>query len=504
LDRLEPKGQPSIMAARIGIELGPVACRIVEVEGAVSSDWRGATTRVRSFGCHVRPSDDMREALAALRGRAAAVVAWGLSAQHTQQTVHKGPYERMRLEALAHLGATSRPAAARLLADIAPAARPEPSASTRPVVVISARAAEVAAALRPIRFAGIRLESVITPAAALLALARSRRHSPGAFEAYVGLAETQVAIVFAQDGHLVSALELPWGYLDPDRALLVRPKAQIAARLAGQLESCVDAYRSAHGPVSTVYVSSGMPDLRSMTAALIDCLDVEIEPLDSFFGIDTDHLPEDGVDLRDRAAELRLAWIAAAHQPAPFNLLREHRHRERRAWFSRAAVAAGMVAGLGLGYTVEASGWGVAAAPPSFVRPPARSDALSTAVARTGPTGPRHGGSASTLDRDVSAPLLKRSYEPPPDVVFEGRGEPAGPPRTPGAADAPQPFAAALKTILYSPERSLAIIDGRIVQPGDDVRGARVVAISPTAVVVRDRDGREARLQVGQGAGEQP
>jgi len=51
-----------------------------------------------------------------------------------------------------------------------------------------------------------------------------------------------------------------------------------------------------------------------------------------------------------------------------------------------------------------------------------------------------------------------------------------------------------LGTILYSPDRRLAIIDGRIVGPGDDVRGARVVDITPDAVLLRDAQGRLRRL----------
>jgi hypothetical protein len=61
---------------------------------------------------------------------------------------------------------------------------------------------------------------------------------------------------------------------------------------------------------------------------------------------------------------------------------------------------------------------------------------------------------------------------------------------------APLPFDAVLGSILYSPERKLAIIDGRIVQPDDDVRGARIVDITPTAVLLRDAGGRLRRLSL--------
>jgi hypothetical protein len=50
---------------------------------------------------------------------------------------------------------------------------------------------------------------------------------------------------------------------------------------------------------------------------------------------------------------------------------------------------------------------------------------------------------------------------------------------------------------LYGPDRKLAIIDGRIVQEGDDVRGARVVEITPAVVLLRDARGRLRRLSLG-------
>jgi hypothetical protein len=55
-------------------------------------------------------------------------------------------------------------------------------------------------------------------------------------------------------------------------------------------------------------------------------------------------------------------------------------------------------------------------------------------------------------------------------------------------------FDAVLGTILYSPDRKLAIVDGRIVAVGDDVRGAKVVEITAAAVTLRDAQGRLRQL----------
>ena len=59
------------------------------------------------------------------------------------------------------------------------------------------------------------------------------------------------------------------------------------------------------------------------------------------------------------------------------------------------------------------------------------------------------------------------------------------------------PFDAVLGTILYSPDRKLAIVNGRIVGPGDAVNGARIVDITPGTVLLRDAQGRLRSLTLG-------
>ena len=60
-------------------------------------------------------------------------------------------------------------------------------------------------------------------------------------------------------------------------------------------------------------------------------------------------------------------------------------------------------------------------------------------------------------------------------------------------------FDATLETILYSPERRLAIVDGRIVQVGDEIRGVRIVDITPGAVFLRDANGDMRTLSLAAG-----
>jgi len=62
------------------------------------------------------------------------------------------------------------------------------------------------------------------------------------------------------------------------------------------------------------------------------------------------------------------------------------------------------------------------------------------------------------------------------------------------ASEIPTPFEGTLGTILYGSDRKLAIVDGRIVQVGDEIRGARVVEITPNSVLFRDKQGQLRRL----------
>jgi hypothetical protein len=84
--------------------------------------------------------------------------------------------------------------------------------------------------------------------------------------------------------------------------------------------------------------------------------------------------------------------------------------------------------------------------------------------------------------------------------VAESKAPAATRPATPAATrpaaspEVAQPFDAVLGTILYSPDRKLAIVDGRIVAVGDEVRGAKIVEITAAAVTLRDAQGRLRQL----------
>ncbi len=608
------------MATRLGIELSPAACRIVEIEGGPAFRRRQRDTRVVSFSVLPPSGPETRAKLASLRERSAAVIVWGATSEHRQVMVTSGSHESMRAEAIDALTAAGLQTHG-LLVDIAPPAGAPGRGARRPVLVALASATEVSAALRPLRNAGIRLRTVATPAVALGSLARLRRalSVPGTIEAYVALESTDTCLALVRDGALVAARERAWGYVDHTLPLSTpRRLGEVASRLADDIGEFVTTTGGSAANLGQVCVCGGLPELRSMTAPLVERLDVEVEPLDSLFGIDVTRLPEPADEFRERGAELRLAWAVAADWPPAVNLLRAPRRQVSETTLARAAVAAGIAAGLVLGWRVQQSAWwqstaskptartassaarGRASAPPPAARatapvaaskpalPTASPVAVSKSPVATAPpiavtktpppiaapplgvnetapstsapplvanrspatTAPTAAGSrsvpaSSSLSRPPAAtppqaavngppparprpapeasavPIVlppvvppvtaapPRQSEPgarqepsvrrasgtqPPESTRGRQGSPQARARRPAPSEVPLPFDAVLGTILYSPDRRLAIIDGRIVGPGDDVRGARVVDITPDAVLLRDAQGRLRRL----------
>src|ERR1700733_12789572 len=94
-----------LMATRIGIELSPTACRIVEIDAGPAWRKTAPDTRVLSFTVLPPSGPETQARLASLRGRRAAVVVWDGSSDHRQVMVTRGSYETMRAEALVALGA---------------------------------------------------------------------------------------------------------------------------------------------------------------------------------------------------------------------------------------------------------------------------------------------------------------------------------------------------------------------------------------------------------------
>lgn len=625
------------MGARVGIELSPVACRLVELEGPDVVTGRPPATRVRSYAVLPPSGPETDRRFASIGRRPVAVVVWGVRSDHRQVVVSNGSYEKMRAEALASTraaGVDTRGA----IADIAAASTAIKGANRQPVVLALAHADDVSAAVRPLVEARVRIRSVITPADALLGLARSRQAFavPGGIEVYVALDGTVTCVALVRDGSLLGARELPWGYEDaagvpavPHDAAVFPRRDDLAARLVDELAEFLATVGAESDAVTQVSICGGLPDLRTMTVPLMERLDVEVETLDSLFGIDVEHLPEPPDEFRERAAELRLAWAAAADWRGPINLMRYRSRRNRRVALARAAVVAGVAAGLGAGWAIQQSEWWQSATPEPIARstpppivpltPPAparanrasrqetpavavsKSPSAPSTVAVAPPSTGSRGSTASTATAAPKPAVTSPAVALPPSVartpvpaapvaratpsvatprqptpavpgpspvtppvarvtppvapaparptpVAPARPTPVAPagptpeapargatPVTPArqpppaarppvaapvvrppvpreepapappavtvppvirrpAEPPPVPFDAVLGTILYSPGRKFAIVNGRIVGPGDVVNGARIVDITPTTVLLRDAQGRTRSL----------
>jgi hypothetical protein len=113
--------------------------------------------------------------------------------------------------------------------------------------------------------------------------------------------------------------------------------------------------------------------------------------------------------------------------------------------------------------------------------------------------GPSVTGEAAPVSIDPT------SVPPVPDVGLERRPEW---PRNPflnlrgaiepaGVVDEPEPDAdLVLASILHSPDRQLAIVNGRIVRVGDRIGSATVRDIEPRTVVVETADGLRRTLEL--------
>jgi hypothetical protein len=484
------------MSVRLGIELSPAACRIVELDTSHRFGRDGSDTCVRSFARLPREGIETHRRLSSFRRPSAAAVVWGLQADHRQVVVEHGSFRVMRREAVTVIRNAGVETQGRV-ADLAPARRRARGAATCPVVVALAPTHALATSLRWLTGQGVRVDSIVTPALALMSLARLRRGSTasGAADAYVALEETATAVALMRDGALVAACELEWGFQDARGH--TRPHDEIATRLAADVERFLVASGESTNAVAQVCLCGGLPELRSMAVRLMEQLDVEVETLDSLFAIDAARLPEPAHEFRDHSAELRLAWAAAADWPAPINLLRERQRRLAKTMLTRAAVVAGVATGVVVAWRIQGVLQSPASTPPTsspqaaapLVLPPRPPPIVLREARQPRPQPPP----PQPPPLAVKAPVA--ALDPPPPLARAPQPAPALP--SDGVLAPPLPFDAVLGTILYAPERQLAIIDGRIVQVGDDVRGATVVDIVPTAVTLRDGQGRLRRLALG-------
>jgi hypothetical protein len=383
--------------------------------------------------------------------------------------------------------------------------RGEPARPKTEVSFFAAGTQDVRHRLRPFEEAGFFIEGVTTPCGALWAQSRLRRPAlPHEVHAYVALGASQIAVGIFSNDALLYARDFDWGYalssagvpLSTDRELLGR---NIASELRRSFLYLKQYWEE---DVSLVLLCGDMTELRSLTAPLIEQLNIEVETLDTLEGIDITSLPD---DFAERAATFRLA-LSVAVAPPPVNLLAveiaagRSGNRFRPVYVGGAAAAAALAALLYASLPSDQSDRQMtprAALEPVGQRPPALSpftDAPSAAPQSTTAAPPLQAPPADvrpppTADRTAQDSIDNLGpatpvAQPRPRVQRRELG-PLVPPRV-------------VTSILISGDRRVARIDGRIVGVGDRVGADVVESIEPGVVVLVTNKGGRRRVELDQ------
>lgn len=330
----------------------------------------------------------------------------------------------------------------------------------REVSLTAVPEAEIARQIQPLIDAGFDVRGVCTPAMALTAVARLYgRTTLGTTAAYVALESNAMCVAIVRDGVLLFARETPWEFVDSAAAL--------GDRLADELRRSLVFFRqSFRAAVERVVLCGGMPNLRTLTSSTGATLDLPVETLDSLSAIDAEAIPEPADTFRASVAALWPAIAIASGGDDQPNLLPAATRPQRKTRV-KTVVAAAVVAGA-----VTATAW-------YFMPGPARdNDAAELA---------RLEQQVAQLEREV-----RRASVPPKEAESIA---PRQNPPTSSAQVSTEPDLV-LGSILYSPQRRLAIVNGQIVGVGDRIGSATVLYIEPRAVIVQSADGTKRTLEL--------
>jgi hypothetical protein len=386
----------------------------------------------------------------------------------------------------------------------------------------------VAPLLAPLAKAGFRLDRVVSPCNALAALARLRQPRPDAAVAWVAVNRSAVAIAVVRPGEQLFADAFEWdssiGATGSQARLLQR--YSLVAYLAPQVRRGIEVAREKGWRVDAVVTCGNLPDLRSLTMPLIEELDLEVETLDSLDGLEVKEAVKD--KLTESAPLIRIACAGAVARPARGRTGSTERF-SAGALFRAAALVVAVagvawlwISGRGTPTRPAATPAPVAATPPNRAAAtvtrdaqPVRQPPLKAQPVTRTPAPPPVATGRPTTAATVSPPARnpvpgtapKAMPATTPHAVEPGNTPPplrAGPARTDrvGAQHAQKaPLTDPIPrvtTILVSPERRFAMLDGgRVVSIGDTI-GQRVVAsIEPRAIVLREPSGLQIRVGLG-------
>jgi hypothetical protein len=358
------------------------------------------------------------------------------------------------------------------------------------------------AALAPIIDAGFSVVAVISPPEALAVLARQRpRGAEREGAAWLSVNRHGAAIAVVHDGDLWYSRVFDWNYRPATtvREELLR-RYSLVAHLGPELRHAFDVVRrDRRARIETVVTCGDLPDLRSLTMPLIEELDIEVETLDTLEGLEI-VAPAKVEAVIEKAPAMRLACAAALAKPAA-------RRSFLRPW-AAAAIAAALLVWAGTWYVGTRGS-----------TPPAQLQAGASLPAATGggrpaapqrvqvkPVPPRAASNERPPDANVpaattgrqDAPVSMDRPRPPaarqmPPVVTEHARVRSAPRPAPVPLKAPLPV---VNSILVSPDRRLAVVDGEIVHEGAQVGPRVLIRIEPGALLFREPSGYEVRVPI--------
>lgn len=335
-----------------------------------------------------------------------------------------------------------------------------------------------------LHLAGVSVESAVSPPEALAAVAASLGPPTTAAIAYLAVNPDGAALAVVRDGELLLGQELESGPIEDPRT---RDRRALARRLGAHITRALrDA--SAGLEVERLVLCGALPNLRSLTLPLTEVLARPVETLDTLEGIDTGGLTMPILDFQKQVAGLRLAWAMAADERVSD---RSHR-RPARSWIRPAATASLLTAAAA---ALIVAWW------PEQEQPVREGPAGAIAVQTTAT-----GSQALATGPQSPFPGLIESGSPPPSAQTSppaSGASPDTPPATARSLVSVRPRGAPtwrVRSILLAPERRLALVDGRIVGPGDRVGGVTVVDITEEAVVFTDAQGRRQRMELPRAA----
>jgi hypothetical protein len=396
-------------------------------------------------------------------------------------------------------------------------------------------------ALAPLLQAGFVIDAVLSPPEALTLLAKQRPRPAGRTgAAWLALNRHAAAIAIVHGSELLFSRVFNWNHR-PAATLReeLLQRYSLVAHLAPELRHGFDVIRAERGAAVDAIVTCGdLPDLRSLTMPLIEELDMEVETLDSLDGLQIVS-PARAEEIAAKAPALRLATAAGVEGAA---LLRQEPSQAVLAAAAVAVVSAVLWgasqfignSGEPTGNTQPARPVGDAGrtSPPRPVeaspspttpsasdagspRAPERARGLGDPNVPAATTGQTPGGSVGGIETPSRTSDVQRPQAPPQPVPQDSLGR--IPPREPRKAASTAPAASAdrrqvplnvplpsVNSILVSPDRRLAVLDGVIVHEGEAFGPRVVVRIEPDAVVLREPSGYEVRVPMGRTLGAPP